>query len=272
MSARKFWLGLCLGLAALSPVACAANTDAAEASSPAEEALTAAAEKLIGSYEHQAGSIHGLVLTGEKVGQQAKFFADVDTGIRCNRAPCPSAERIEGTWSAGEKSITLRSETATGFVAHLLGKYKYEREGRTLLLAKDGDEHRVTEATSYCAADADCYRQNITTPSCFGLGFTCAENSCQWHCGAPPPLNPCTGKDVDACIASSACQPEFGPSACSPGGVCTADMAYKGCVLKKEHCSGLDEDACKADSACEADYGSSCPFCADWSFRGCSDK
>src|SRR5687767_11899263 len=85
---------------------CAADTTGGDASDDTEETsdeLSAAGKKLIGSYVDDTGAFRGLVLTSEKVGQGNKFFADVDTGIRCITTPCPSSERIEGTFTAGAK-------------------------------------------------------------------------------------------------------------------------------------------------------------------------
>jgi hypothetical protein len=272
MFARKYFSVACLF--ALASAACAAesNTEAAD------DDLTGAAEQLVGAYKGENNPFTGLVLTGEKVGQQAKFFADVDTGIRCFRAPCPSSARIEGTWSAGSKTITLRAEIPAagnfGLAERLIGKYDYRVQGQTLSLSKDGSTYSLSKEHSYCAAPADCDRQGIITPACVG-SFTCSEvSTCSWRCGAPPPLDRCRGKDEEQCRASSGCRVELGPSHCSEDGlICTKDIVFKGCVEKQaDACAGLDLAACEANAACAPQFGSSCPLCRDWQYKGCNAK
>lgn len=217
---------------------CAADaTDPADADEESVEEtsdeLSAAGKKLIGSYKDDTGAFRGLVLTSEKVGGRNKFFADVDTGIRCIMAPCPAGERIEGTFTAGPKTITLHSTTASPAVKHLLGRYNYLVQGTKFSLSKKNFAQSLSKEISYCAESSDCYRQDIIHPMCMG-GFTCTpQNTCSWSCGVwPPPLDPCKGKDQAQCLAAAGtCNPVFGPSACTPDGrICTADMAYKGCV------------------------------------------
>ena len=136
---------LFFGFAALALVStgglagCAADTAAADDGDPTEESsdnLTAAGKALIGSYSGDSGAFKSLVLTSKKVGQRNAFVADVDTGIRCIVAPCPSSEHIEGTFNAGPKTITLYSTTASVHSKHLLGTYKYLVQGDKLSLSR----------------------------------------------------------------------------------------------------------------------------------------
>lgn len=247
---------------------CAADTSAEDAADDTEETsdeLSAAGKKLIGSYVDDTGAFRGLVLTSEKVGQGNKFFADVDTGIRCITTPCPSSERIEGTFTAGAKTITFKSSTAN-HGKHLLGKYNYLVQGSKFSLFRKDFAQSLSKENSYCSQSNDCYRQNIIHPMCLG-GFSCtAANTCAWSCGfVPPPLDPCKGKDEASCQASSGiCQPVYGPSACSPDGrICTADMAYKGCEKKSPPPTGavcLSSDSCAAGTHCSVDDGVCNPY------------
>ena len=134
---------LFVGLAALALVSsgalagCASETDSAEgAVDESADDLTAAGKALIGSYSDDAGAFKTLDLTATKVGQRNVFTADVDTGIRCITTPCPSSEHIEGTFTAGAKTITLSSTTATVHSQHLLGKYDYVVQGDKLTLSR----------------------------------------------------------------------------------------------------------------------------------------
>lgn len=194
---RSWLLALTVPFACL--VGCAAESSVAEDAIEGDEAeLTAAARDLVGAYVDDSGTIKGLVLTSEAVGQQAKFFADIDTGIRCVRAPCPSSARIEGTFTAGTKTITLRSSSPYANV--ITGKYRYLRQGAKLSLTKDGKSQSLAKETSYCAASDDCYRQAIIVPACMG-SFSCNANACAYSCGLPPAPPPSSTK----CYSSESC-------------------------------------------------------------------
>src|SRR5215213_7192771 len=134
----KLTIGLStLALLSLGALAgCTADTSNADDDDveSAEGELSAAGRALIGSYKDDSGSFRGLILTGNKVGQGAEFIADVDTGIRCITTPCPSSEHIKGTFTAGSKTITLKSSTASQHVQHLLGKYNYLVQGEKFSL------------------------------------------------------------------------------------------------------------------------------------------
>lgn len=230
-----FALGTTLFVSASALTGCASDTGPAdEDTEESSDELTAAGKALIGSYQDDTGAFRGLVLTTQKVGQGNKFFADVDTGVRCITTPCPSSERIEGTFTAGPKTITFKSATATNFSKHLLGQYKYLVQGDKFSLSRKDFAQSLEKTGSYCAAPSDCDRQALIHPMCVG-GWTCSTgttNTCGWKCGIPVPQS-CTGLDLSACTANPACQPKFGPSACTADGrICTADMAFKGCFTK----------------------------------------
>lgn len=200
---------------------CAADTTPSDDEADLEETsdeLSAAGKKLIGSYVDDSGAFRGLVLTSEKVGQGNKFFADVDTGIRCITTPCPSSERIEGTFTAGSKTITLRSTTAQ-HGKHLLGKYSYLVQGSKLTLFRKDFSQSLAKETSYCAKADDCYRQDIIHPMCMG-GFRCTtQNTCAWSCGIvpPPPPPPVVCLSSGTCGAGQHCSTEDG--VCNPYGM-----------------------------------------------------
>ncbi len=141
MSTRRMFAGL----AALTFLSAGALTGCAVEASPDDEVveesseqLSAAGKALIGSYRDDSGAFRRLVLTSTKVGQRNVFTADVDTGIRCIVAPCPSAEHIEGTFTAGSKTITLYSDTASAHAQHLLGRYNHLVQGAKFTLSRRG--------------------------------------------------------------------------------------------------------------------------------------
>jgi hypothetical protein len=259
-----------LAVIALATTACAVDTtneDDVVEESDAE--LTKAGKALIGSYKDDSGKFHGLILTSAKAGQANEFIADVDTGIRCITTPCPSSERITGTFTAGTKTITLKSSTASSVVQPLLGKYNYLVQGNKFSIWRKGYAQSLEKVPSYCAQSDDCYAQDIIHPACMG-SFDCETNSCSWSCvpwpPPPPPLDPCKGSDEATCLAKAMCQPIFGPSACTPDGrICTADMAYKGCEQKPAPPppSGavcLSSQSCAAGEHCTTEDGVCNPY------------
>lgn len=225
--------GILLGLAIASSLAigCASQTDAEDNSEAAESDLSAAGKALIGSYIDDSGAFRSLVLTSTKVGARNTFFADVDTGIRCIMAPCPSSARIEGTFTAGSKTITLRSDSAPAEAQHLLGRYSYLVQGEKFSLWRKDFAQSLEKVGSYCApatAAQDCDAQNLIVPSCMG-SFSCASNSCNWKCGVGP-WTPCSTLDEATCKTDTRCQAKYGPSWCSADGLlCSKDFAFKGC-------------------------------------------
>jgi hypothetical protein len=254
-----FALATCSILSAGALTGCAADTgetaDGEDVEETADE-LSTAGKALIGSYKDDSGAFRGLVLTAEKLGQRNKFFADVDTGVRCITTPCPSSERIEGTFTAGSKTITFRSTTASAFAQHLLGQYKYLVQGDKFSMTRRNFAQSLEKTGSYCSAPSDCSAQSLIHPMCVG-GWTCgaATNTCGWKCGVPAPVDACVGLELAACTANSACGPVFGPSACTPDGrICTADMAYKGCK-KNAVTTCMSSGSCNAGQHCSTEDG-----------------
>lgn len=240
-------------LAALSLTSLASTAGCSLDASPDDEIvegseaeLSAAGKALIGSYVDDSGAFRGLILTSKKAGQANEFIADVSTGIVCITTPCPSSERITGTFTAGTKTINFKAPTASAHVQHLLGRFNYLVQGDKLSLSRKGFAQSLEKVTSYCAEASDCYAQDIIHPMCLGA-FSCStENTCSWKCGSFPPPDQCAGLDLDACTAEPACQPVFGPSACTADGrICTADMAYKGCKEAPQA-----ETACMSSASC----------------------
>jgi hypothetical protein len=143
---------LALLLVSVSGIAgCAADAGAVADNSTEESTddLSAAGKALIGSYNGDSGVFQSLVLTSRKVGTRNAFVADVDTGVRCVRAPCPSGGHIEGTFTAGAKTITLYSTTASGLAQPLLGKYSYVVQGATLLLSRNDFAQSLEKAAEH---------------------------------------------------------------------------------------------------------------------------
>jgi hypothetical protein len=185
-------------LTVFASTAVACSTEDAEIADTSTDELATHAASLSGAYASETGPIFGLVLTSPN-----KFFADVDTGIRCVTTPCPSHERIEGTFTLGVRHghgtstrfLTLQSPSASPDVQHLLGSYVYYLAGNTLELSKREFQQSLQKQLSYCAQPSDCDSQDIIVPMCMGA-FSCESNACRWNCGVP------TGQ---RCVSSSTC-------------------------------------------------------------------
>lgn len=172
-------------LAALLPLAACGSDDTGAES----DDLSQAGRQLIGEYlERGAGAFRGLVLTNESVTSSSnRFFADIDTGIVCITTPCPTQERVEGTFSAGAQYIRLKSDTASELVQQYLGRYKYTFSGGKLSLSRDGFDQSLEAVDSYCSADSaeeDCgvTAGDLVHVECVGSWSCSAESTCAWDC------------------------------------------------------------------------------------------
>jgi hypothetical protein len=221
MSSRIFFSSLvAVALATTGAITgCAADTSAdEEVVDESEEELTKAGKALIGSYKDDSGKLQGLILTSVKAGQANEFIADIDTGIRCITTPCPSSERVTGTFTAGTKTITFKSSSASSLVQPLLGKYNYLVQGAKFSIWRKGYSQSLEKVPSYCAQANDCFGQDIIHPMCLGQ-FDCVQNSCSWSCGyyPPPPPPPPSGT---VCLSSGSC--DAGEYCTTEDGVCNS--------------------------------------------------
>jgi hypothetical protein len=179
----------------------------AEEAAATENDLTANGSKLVGAFHGEGSGIpsfDGLVFKAD-----GTFFGDVDTGIRCFRAPCPSNVHLEGKFSATKSYLRLtpKSGDATGFY----GRYKYALTGDKLTISNNmalapGWSNTFDKALSYCAQPSDCGGQGLIHPMCVG-GWTCGEtkaNSCGYKCGIVlPPANQIWPADATKLVANS---------------------------------------------------------------------
>jgi hypothetical protein len=181
-----------------------------EAFDSAEDDLSAAAN-LAGVYSGtMSRGVYKLVLNRDK-----SFFAEIDSGRRCFRAPCDSLDRIEGTFSATSKTLRLNKK-ASEPASEYYGKYTYSLQSKKLSLTQQSVPLATTSVVmrqndSYCEAYADCSSQmtGSPTPLCGGIsvgGWKCGEqNTCQFACSATRILPPSATTVV---VESS---PGFGP-------------------------------------------------------------
>lgn len=184
---------LVLGCAFVSLQGCAADApvdeaDAEEADTSADE-LTANAKKIVGAFHGDSNprppTFQGLVFA-----QNGTFFGDLDTGIRCITAPCPSSAHLEGTFTATKSYVRLTAKAGTPS-SDFYGRYKYTVNGDKLTFARSAGGSTWTQSLakeiSYCAAAADCGGQPLMHPMCAPGGWTCSTaNTCAFKCGGLP--------------------------------------------------------------------------------------
>jgi hypothetical protein len=161
-----------------------ADAEEAEAS---QDELNANASRLVGAYKGQ-GSVRPPTFQGLVLESNGTFFADVDTGIRCVRAPCPSNVRLTGKFTATKSYLRLSplpGEEASSF--H--GRYRYTLAGKRLSLSRTdlggAWSNDLEKGASYCATADDCGGQGIIHPMCVGE-WTCAAHACGYKCGVTP--------------------------------------------------------------------------------------
>jgi hypothetical protein len=139
MTFNKLATTLALGAFAVLAPACAlepaAQSDAdAEESATSQDELSSNANKLVGLY-HGKGSVRPPSFETLDLRKDGSFSLDLDTGIRCVRAPCPSHAHVEGRFTATRSYLRLRptaGEQAGGF--H--GYYRYTLRGDALSLSR----------------------------------------------------------------------------------------------------------------------------------------
>jgi hypothetical protein len=188
--------GLCALLAMFAGLqACAAEqqvSDAdAEEQTTDEAALTANAARLVGAFTFETGNAPPL-FKAIVFKSDGTYLADVDTGVRCVVAPCPSGGRISGRYTATASYLTLK--VAAGGTAGFSGRYKYtlaigRETGVQKITLSDhsgfaaGWSNTVNKTVSYCAEPTDCNGQNLITPKCVGSAICRTDNTCGYHCG-----------------------------------------------------------------------------------------
>lgn len=226
----------------------------AEETAATQDELTANATKLVGAFKlGNGGGTSGRPPTfdGLVFEQSGDFFADVDTGIRCFRAPCPSNVRLTGKFTATKSYLRLSPKA--GEQAHSFhGRYKYTlgTDGK-LTLTRTGAtwnnwKNVLDKELSYCSEAADCGGQSLIHVMCVGQ-WTCSEQrSCAYKCGVPVPVNAIWPADKQTLVAESP-GGGFTPPA-PPGSTCaigkakfTLDVATK--KLSWEECNWTSNGA-----------------------------
>ena len=102
-----------------------------EANESTQDAVGAEADAvkatIVGAWEGGTGPIFSIEFSTDTTGRgnatATKFYASVDTGIRCIKAPCPSEANVEGTYVISGGRVTL--SPISGARASYHGTYKF---------------------------------------------------------------------------------------------------------------------------------------------------
>jgi hypothetical protein len=133
-----------------------------EDANASEDDLRATAAKLAGTFAGSTGEGLGAGIEKVVFTKEGTFFAIVDTGLRCVRAPCPSSLRIDGTFKATTKYLTLSSLAGTA-ASPYHGRYTYTFSGDKLAFKHTGATPYASELTrkseSFCEQVSDCVGQ-----------------------------------------------------------------------------------------------------------------
>lgn len=251
MFMQKLVLG---GLVAMLGVGCVAGAgDAVDDGTAADELSGRSWERFTGAWVGETGPLHGVVFTLTNQSRGQHYFADVDTGIRCVRAPCPSEARVEGYFTANTRTVTLnQTDAVAGVTLAYAGafQYRFSDSDATLVLSRGGREvARLHKQASYCAEADDCHEQRLITPRCVGA-FSCEDHACRYRCGGPQPgaegatcggiagLRCATGL---SCVLSSTLpdatgtclrSPTCSTVRCDAGFMCTSNLGAPTCITR----------------------------------------
>lgn len=103
-----------------------------EEAAASQDELTSNAQRLVGSF-HGGSSVHPPTFESLVFAKDGTFTADLDTGIRCITAPCPSAAHLEGRYTATKTSLHLYVKAGAP-ASSFYGRYHYTLVGTKLSL------------------------------------------------------------------------------------------------------------------------------------------
>ncbi len=114
--------------------------------------------------------------------------------IFCITAPCPNT--FTGTYRFLVPSAIGGSQLVQVNASGTRVTYRYRFSGGNLHLAPISQRYRASGTYALagyglCSQASDCNAQNLTVPACFGPGFRCVENTCDFQCGFPPAVVLC---------------------------------------------------------------------------------
>ncbi len=245
MDFKRTLAGLALSLSAFAGCYSAPDAGLDDTGEAVDEAVGTSWRPFVGAWVGDSGPFHGLVFTQQTQSRGHHFFAYVDNGIRCVRAPCPAEAQVEGYFTAAARTVTLRPSPAVTFPTVSFGVYQYTLRGERLTLSQGGRVvAQLHKAPSYCGEPSDCAEQNLVAPRCLGRWTCTAERACRYVCGAPP-TSTCANV---RCTATTHCEESptgprcvpNGPSCavirCAAGFVCRETDGVGACVAQSRLC------------------------------------
>lgn len=166
----------------------AADADATDDTGAALDEVSGRSwQPFVGAWVGDRGPFRGIVFTATTRSYGRHFFAYVDNGVRCVRAPCASESSVEGYFTASTRAVTLRPSPAVTFPTVSFGAYQYALRGDRLTLSQGGRVvAELRKASSYCGEADDCAEQSLPAPRCLGRWTCTPERTCRYACGRPP--------------------------------------------------------------------------------------
>jgi hypothetical protein len=207
-----------IGLAVLASFglalfACSGGANDAASSDDSEGALEIAGADLAGTYENSDRSGTSRPPTFEKLvlGRDGAFQLDVDTGIRCITAPCPSSTAVVGTFRSTRTTLTL-APVPGGVGSKYYGTYKLSRNelqdvGANITLTRTGSDwagwkNVLVQTSAQSAAEAgieagtavgpEAGAEAGTSDDCFGAWMD-QNGSCRSPVDGVYPASCCDG-------------------------------------------------------------------------------
>jgi hypothetical protein len=218
-----------LSLAAFAGCYSAPDAGLDDTGEAVDEAVGTSWRPFVGAWVGDSGPFRGLVFTQQTRSRGRHFFAYVDNGIRCVRAPCPSEAQVEGYFTAASRTVTLRPSPAVTFPTVSFGVYQYALRGERLTLSQGGRVvAELRKAVSYCGEASDCAEQSLIAPRCLGRWTCTAERACRYVCGTP--ISTCANV---RCSATTHCvESATGPRCVANGPSCAAIRCAAGFVCR----------------------------------------
>ena len=221
-----------------------------EETAATEDELASNAARLVGAYHNGVSSAGRPAFAGIVFQTSSDFSADVDAGIRCVQAPCPSDVRLTGRFRATRSYLRLLPKA--GERAHSFhGRYRYTLVNDKLSLTRTGEnwQNWSNQLEREPVETAPDFCRDGVVKSEPGYSASSDGNEC-----STPHLH-CLTTNPSACPVFSSLPPDYcrdGTVEREPGYTASSDS--KECSVPRVHCVTLDPSACPMRSSLPPDY------------------